>query len=149
MQVSQVTDPVAYHGEGPVWSPSWGGLRWVDMLASMYAGKDGDLVAWDQALTSDMAQSQPVIYEVGEIKVPTLLLIGMKDKTALGKERAPPEAAKTLGDYATLAPQVAGRIHGATLVAFDDLGHAPQIEAPDRFNAVLLKALGDLVGPAR
>jgi sugar lactone lactonase YvrE len=33
MQVEQVTDPVAYHGEGPVWSEGWGGLRWVDMLA--------------------------------------------------------------------------------------------------------------------
>lgn len=33
MQAEQLTDPVAYHGEGPVWSPSWGGLRWVDMLA--------------------------------------------------------------------------------------------------------------------
>src|ERR671938_417102 len=33
MQVEQVTDPVAYHGEGPVWSARWGGLRWVDMLA--------------------------------------------------------------------------------------------------------------------
>jgi sugar lactone lactonase YvrE len=33
MRAEQVTDPVAYHGEGPVWSPSWGGLRWVDMLA--------------------------------------------------------------------------------------------------------------------
>jgi sugar lactone lactonase YvrE len=29
----QLTDPVAYHGEGPVWSERWGGLRWVDMLA--------------------------------------------------------------------------------------------------------------------
>jgi sugar lactone lactonase YvrE len=29
----QVTDPVAYHGEGPVWSERWGGLRWLDMLA--------------------------------------------------------------------------------------------------------------------
>jgi sugar lactone lactonase YvrE len=28
-----VTGPVAYHGEGPVWSTGWGGLRWVDMLA--------------------------------------------------------------------------------------------------------------------
>jgi sugar lactone lactonase YvrE len=28
-----VTDPVAEHGEGPVWSGRWGGLRWVDMLA--------------------------------------------------------------------------------------------------------------------
>jgi sugar lactone lactonase YvrE len=31
--VEQVTGPVAYHGEGPVWSERWGGLRWVDMLA--------------------------------------------------------------------------------------------------------------------
>lgn len=29
----QITDPLVYHGEGPVWSPTWGGLRWVDMLA--------------------------------------------------------------------------------------------------------------------
>ena len=33
MRAEQLTDPVAYHGEGPVWSPRWGGLRWVDMLA--------------------------------------------------------------------------------------------------------------------
>ncbi|MEO7752748.1 MAG: SMP-30/gluconolactonase/LRE family protein [Terracoccus sp.] len=33
MRADQLTDPVAYHAEGPVWSPSWGGLRWVDMLA--------------------------------------------------------------------------------------------------------------------
>src|SRR6185312_12726919 len=33
MRAEQVTDPVAYHGEGPVWFEPWGGLRWVDMLA--------------------------------------------------------------------------------------------------------------------
>ena len=33
VRAEQVTDPVAYHGEGPVWSDRWGGLRWVDMLA--------------------------------------------------------------------------------------------------------------------
>ncbi len=95
-----------------------------------------------------MAQSQPVIYEVDQIKVPTLLLIGMKDTTALGKERASPEAAKALGNYAELAPAVAERIEGAALVAFDDLGHAPQIEAPERFNATLLKAL-DVLAPSK
>jgi sugar lactone lactonase YvrE len=31
--VDQITAPVAYHGEGPVWSERWGGLRWVDMMA--------------------------------------------------------------------------------------------------------------------
>ncbi len=33
MRVEQVTDPVTFHGEGPVWYPGWGGLRFVDMLA--------------------------------------------------------------------------------------------------------------------
>ena len=33
MRAEQVTGAVAFHGEGPVWSESWGGLRWVDMLA--------------------------------------------------------------------------------------------------------------------
>ena len=33
MRAEQLTDPVAYHAEGPVWSAHWGGLRWVDMLA--------------------------------------------------------------------------------------------------------------------
>jgi sugar lactone lactonase YvrE len=33
MWAEQITDPVAFHGEGPVWYRAWGGLRWVDMLA--------------------------------------------------------------------------------------------------------------------
>jgi sugar lactone lactonase YvrE len=33
VRAEQVTEPVAYHAEGPVWSEHWGGLRWVDMLA--------------------------------------------------------------------------------------------------------------------
>jgi sugar lactone lactonase YvrE len=39
----QVTDPIAYHAEGPVWSMRWGGLRWVDMLAGdvLFLAADG------------------------------------------------------------------------------------------------------------
>jgi sugar lactone lactonase YvrE len=33
MRAQQVTGPVVFHGEGPVWFPGWGGLRYVDMLA--------------------------------------------------------------------------------------------------------------------
>ena len=45
MRVEQVTDPVVYHGEGPVWHPGWGGLRFVDMLAGdiMSLALDGSL----------------------------------------------------------------------------------------------------------
>ncbi|WP_347058542.1 SMP-30/gluconolactonase/LRE family protein [Blastococcus sp. HT6-30] len=38
MRAHQLTDPVCHHGEGPVWSSSWGGLRWVDMLAGDVLG---------------------------------------------------------------------------------------------------------------
>jgi sugar lactone lactonase YvrE len=43
--VEQVTDPVAFHGEGPVWSERWDGLRWVDMLAGdvLSLGADGSV----------------------------------------------------------------------------------------------------------
>src|SRR4051794_652936 len=41
-RVEQITDVVACHGEGPVWSPRWGGLRWVDMLAGDVLSLAGD-----------------------------------------------------------------------------------------------------------
>jgi len=43
MRAEPVTGPVAFHGEGPVWSPRWGGLHWVDMLAGdvLALGADG------------------------------------------------------------------------------------------------------------
>jgi sugar lactone lactonase YvrE len=43
MRAEQLTGPAAYHGEGPVWSERWGGLRWVDMLAGdvLSLGPDG------------------------------------------------------------------------------------------------------------
>ena len=42
MQAEQLTEPVAFHGEGPVWSRRWGGLCWVDMLAGDILSLDGD-----------------------------------------------------------------------------------------------------------
>ena len=32
-ELEQITPPIAYHAEGPVWHAGWGGLRWVDMFA--------------------------------------------------------------------------------------------------------------------
>ena len=45
MRAEQVTDPVAFHGEGPVWSKRWGGLRWVDMFAGdvLSLADDGEI----------------------------------------------------------------------------------------------------------
>jgi pimeloyl-ACP methyl ester carboxylesterase len=124
------------------WKPEYD--RWVGMLAGMYQGEGGKLVAWNQAQTSDMILSQPVVYELEQIAVPTLLLIGEKDTTAIGKNRAPPELAKALGNYPVLAREAHARIKGSRLVTFPDLGHSPQVQDPARFNATLLEQLRKL-----
>jgi pimeloyl-ACP methyl ester carboxylesterase len=87
---------------------------------------------------------QPVIHEVQNIRVPTLLMIGERDTTAIGKNRAPADLAKRLGNYAELGRRTAGRIGGSVLVTFPDLGHSPQVQAPERFNAALLENLGQV-----
>jgi pimeloyl-ACP methyl ester carboxylesterase len=94
-----------------------------------------------------MVLSQPVIYEIDQLKVPTLLLIGLKDTTAIGRNRASPEAAKALGNYPVLAPEAAARINGSTLVTFPELGHSPQVEDPARFNEALLQGLSTVLTP--
>ena len=42
MKAAQLTEPDAEHGEGPVWWPSWGGLRWVDLFAGDMLTLRGD-----------------------------------------------------------------------------------------------------------
>jgi pimeloyl-ACP methyl ester carboxylesterase len=137
--VKQYQQSTYYAGE---WKPEYD--RWVNMLVGMYKGPGGKLVAWDQALTSDMIFSQPVVYELEQISVPTLLMIGLKDNTAIGKDRAPPEIAKTLGDYADLSWEAQQRIKNATLVSFAELGHAPHLQDAEGFNKSLLDQLAQL-----
>ena len=121
------------------WSDSY--EQWVQMLAGMYRGPGKDLVAWNSALLYDMIYTQPVYYEFEQIAVPTLLIIGDKDNTAIGKDLAPPAVRAQLGHYPELAKQAVARIPGAKLVEFPDLGHAPQIQDPATFHAALLKGL--------
>jgi pimeloyl-ACP methyl ester carboxylesterase len=115
--------------------------RWVQMLAGLYRGPGHDVVSWDMALVDDMAYTQPVLYEFEQLTVPVLLLIGDKDTTALGKNLAPPAVRAALGNYPALAKAAAGRMPRARLVEFPDLGHAPQIQAPDAFHNALLDGL--------
>jgi len=124
---------------GGQWKPEYD--RWVGMLAGMYAGPGKEAVAWDQALASDMIFNQPVVYELPRIRVPTTLLVGQRDRTAIGRDLAPPELAERLGDYPELGKRAARLIRNSRLVEFKDLGHSPQVEAPERFNAALLDAL--------
>jgi pimeloyl-ACP methyl ester carboxylesterase len=88
-----------------------------------------------------MVLSQPVIYEIDQITVPTVLIIGQKDTTAIGKDRAPPELAKALGNYPALGRKALERIKESVLVPFPDLGHSPQVQDPPAFNKALIEQL--------
>lgn len=111
---------------------------WVNMLVDIYNGTRADRYAWNQALIVDMVLTQPVVYEFPILKSKTLLLIGTKDTTAIGKQWSPPEVAVKLGHYDVLGKEAARAIPRSTLIEWDDLGHAPQIQAPERFHDALL-----------
>ncbi|KAI2465135.1 alpha/beta-hydrolase [Annulohypoxylon bovei var. microspora] len=111
---------------------------WVNMLVNIYQGTEAAPFAFNQALVTDMALSAPVVYEFGMLKPRTLLLIGDKDNTALGKQWSPPDVQAKLGHYDVLGKQAAAAMPNADLIEFPDLGHAPQIQAPERFHEALL-----------
>ncbi|WP_233829300.1 alpha/beta fold hydrolase [Paraburkholderia sp. ZP32-5] len=114
---------------------------WVQMLAGMYRGPGKQIVAWNSALLYDMIYTQPVVYELGQLQMPTLLLIGQKDTTAIGKDAAPPAVRAKIGHYPELGRAAAKAIPHATLVEFAGLGHAPQMQDPDAFHKALLDGL--------
>ncbi|WP_411380019.1 alpha/beta fold hydrolase [Pseudomonas sp. MPB26] len=124
------------------WKPEY--ERWVDMYAGLANGPGRTLVAWNSALIYDMIFTQPVYYEFKNLQMPTLLLIGTSDNTAIGKDIAPPAVKAKLGNYAVLGKQVAELIPHATLVEFPGLGHAPQMEEPAQFHKALLQGLNAL-----
>jgi pimeloyl-ACP methyl ester carboxylesterase len=126
-----------YGGE---WRPDYD--RWVDMLAGMYRGAGRRIVAWNSALLYDMIYTQPVFYELSRIAVPTVLFIGDKDNSAIGKDTAPPDLRAKLGNYPELGKRAAALIPNARLIEFPMLGHAPQIEDPTAFHKALMEALG-------
>lgn len=121
------------------WTPAYETL--IGPAAGQTRHADYPQVAWASALTYEMVFTQPVVYEFSRLAVPTLLIIGQRDRTALGKDAVAPEVAKRLGDYPVLGARAAAAIPGAKLVALPGVGHVPQIEAWDAYAAALTEFL--------
>jgi pimeloyl-ACP methyl ester carboxylesterase len=127
-----------YHGE---WKPEYD--RWVRLATGWLSSPDYPLVAWNSALTYDMIFTQPVCYEFADLAMPTLLIVGSLDRTAIGKQWAPENARETLGDYPKLAKSAASEIPECQLEILEGVGHVPQIEAPALLFPILLNFLQD------
>lgn len=119
------------------WKPEYD--RWLNLLAGWTLHKDYPAVAWNAALTSDIIFTQPVVYEFKNITSPTLLIIGTRDRTAIGKDRANKDVQPTMGLYNELGRKTQQAIPGSKLVELEGVGHLPHIEAFDRFITPLLE----------
>ena len=122
------------------WKPEYD--VWVNMLVSLYRlPGEGITFAYDMALTTDAVLTQPIVYEFGLVKAKTLLLIGTKYNTAIGKAWSPPAVQAKLGNYSVLGKETAAKIPGAELVELAGLGHAPQIQDSERYHRALFEWL--------
>ena len=113
------------------WKPAYDPL--LAQQAGWAIGPDREKIAWVSALTSDMIFTQPVVHEFADLKMPVLLIIGERDRTAIGKDRATPEVAKELGQYQILGRTVKAVIPKGELFAMSGIGHLPQYEAFDEY----------------
>jgi len=107
--------------------------KWAELAAGWTTAPDYNKVAWNSALMYDMIFTQPVLYEFKNIKSPTLLIIGTRDKTAIGKQWASEEVKKILGNYAELGKKTQKAIPNSKLVEIPNTGHLPHIESFDQF----------------
>lgn len=121
------------------WKPQYD--PWLNLLAGWTLHKDYPIIAWNAALTTDMIFTQPVVYEFKNIKCPTLIIIGTRDRTAIGKERAPRDIQSKMGLYNELGKKTQKAIPNSTLVELDNIGHLPHIESFERFMKPLLEFL--------
>jgi len=129
------------------WKPEY--ERLIEIQAGWTKHPEYARVAWCSALTYDMIFTQPVVHEFPRIKVPTLLVIGQRDRTALGRAWTPKPAADALGDYPALGKKAAAAIPGARLVELKGVGHLPQVEAFGPYLEALTGFLGAGDAPAR
>jgi pimeloyl-ACP methyl ester carboxylesterase len=115
--------------------------KWLDINAGWTINKDYHIIAETSALTYDMIFTQPVVYEFQNLRMPTLLIIGQRDRTALGKALAPKEMQDQLGNYPKLGKEIAAKIPDSKLVALENVGHLPHIESYQKFFPALLTFL--------
>lgn len=122
------------------WKPAYD--EWVYLLTGWIEHPEYPTVAMNNAQTSDMIFTQPVLYEFEHIQAPTLLIIGTRDRTAIGKNDVKDKAVRDqMGQYQILGKETQKKIPGSQLVELDNVGHMPHIETFDRFIEPLKKFL--------
>jgi pimeloyl-ACP methyl ester carboxylesterase len=120
----------------PEWLPEY--EQYALSQAEPLSKSNYDDVALANALTYQMIYEQPVSYEFQNIKVPTLLIIGLEDRTVVGKNKLPKEMQPQYGNYPELGKKTQSLIPNSQLIELPGIGHIPHIQNLPAFqNAVL------------
>jgi pimeloyl-ACP methyl ester carboxylesterase len=142
-ELTQTADKIrAYESQsyfGGTWKPEYEEL--IALPAGWTRHPAYATVAWAAALTTDMILTQPVVHDLPRIQVPVLFIIGQRDRAAVGKDAAPPDVARSLGDFPALGKKAARAVAGARLVEIPNAGHLPQIDSFPAYEKALLSFL--------
>jgi proline iminopeptidase len=111
--------------------------------ARMRIKEAADYPRWLRAFVNSyqMIYTQPVVYEIPQLTLPVLFIMGANDHNAPGRPFAPEALRSKMGENAELAKGLATRMKNAKVEAFAGIGHLVHLEAKDRFNADMLSFL--------
>jgi len=98
---------------------------------------------WLRAFVSSaqMIYREPVVHEIPLITQPTLFIMGADDHNAPGKPNAPEAVRPKMGQNADLAKALAARMPDARAEVIPNAGHLVFLDAPAKFNELMLAFL--------
>lgn len=98
---------------------------------------------WLRAFVSSaqMIYREPVVHEIPLITQRTLFIMGADDHNAPGKPNAPEALRPKMGQNADLAKALAAKMANARAEAIPNTGHLVFLEAPAKFNELMLAFL--------
>src|SRR6266404_3662156 len=99
-----------------------------------------DYQRWLRAFvrSAEMIYREPVAHEIPLVSVPTLFIMGADDHNAPGRPNAPEALRSKMGQNAELARAFAAKMPNGRAEVIPDTGHLVFLEAPAKYNELLL-----------
>jgi len=122
-------------GYYPQWKSEY--EQYVQAQAQDLQSKNFDAIAWNNALTYQLIYTQPVVYELKYLKMPTLLIVGSVDRTIVGKNYLSDSIKNQHGNYPALAQRAKEQILNCKLIIIPGVGHIQHVQEPENLEKQL------------
>jgi pimeloyl-ACP methyl ester carboxylesterase len=81
-----------------------------------------------------MIYEQPVFYDLKDLTMPVLIIVGKQDRTFIGRDLVKKDQHTLHGNFPLLARQAKKRIKNCQIIELPNVGHIPHIQEPAAFN---------------